>query len=159
LRAALELARKVLNDREPEAKDKLRSLVEPEVRTGKHGDYYDGYLLDVSRDADSELLCALEVLPANGDEAATAQVLSASEETAQGNDIASLSMDRIGYRGDVLAALSDATDGPQLPVYVPPRDWQRGPPELFAPAAFTLKETQEEVCCPGGATGERLESR
>ena len=55
-RAALELAHKVLNDREPEAKDKLRSLVEPEVRTGKHGDYYDGYLLDVSMDADSALL-------------------------------------------------------------------------------------------------------
>jgi transposase len=120
-RAALELAHKVLNDREPEAKDKLRSLVEPEVRTGKHGDYYDGYLLDVSMDADSDLLCALDVLPANGDEAANATALITSEESAQGNDIASLSMDRIGYRGDGLAALSEAEEGPQLTVYVPPR--------------------------------------
>jgi transposase len=149
--AALELAHKGLNDREPDAKDKLRSLVEPEVRTGKHGDYYDGYVLDVSMDADSEILCALDVLPANGDEAANATALITSEETAHGNDIASLSMDRIGYRGDVLAELKDAEDGPQLTVYVPPIDWKTTNPELFAPAAFTLNETQDEVCCPGGA--------
>jgi hypothetical protein len=37
--AALELAHKGLNDREPEAKDKVRSLVDQDVRTGKHGDY------------------------------------------------------------------------------------------------------------------------
>jgi transposase len=151
-KAALELAHKVLNDREPEAKDKLRSLVEPEVRTGKHGDYYDGYLLDVSMDADSDILCALDILPANGDEAANATALITSEERVQGNDIASLSMDRIGYRGDVLAALSDAAEGPQLTVYVPPIDWTPPNPELFAPAAFTLNETQDEVCCPGGVT-------
>jgi transposase len=152
---ALDLAHKVLNDREPEAKDKLRSLVEPEVRTGKHGDYYDGYLLDVSMDADSDLLCALDVLPANGDEAANATALITREETAQGNDIASLSMDRIGYRGDVLAELSEGAEGPQLTVYVPPIDWKTGPPELFAPAAFTLNATQDEVCCPGGATSRK----
>jgi transposase len=149
---ALELAHKVLNDREPEATDKLRSLVEPEVRTGKHGDYYDGYLLDVSMDADSELICAMEVLPANGDEAANAKPLVTREEAAQGNDIASLSMDRIGYRGDVLAELSDAEDGPQLTVYVPPINWKTMNPALFPPAAFTLNEAQDEVCCPGGAT-------
>src|SRR5207344_2547890 len=110
----------VLNDREPEAKDKVRSLVDQEVRTGKHGDYYDGYLLDVSMDADSELICAVDVLSANGDEAANAKQLIAREEHAHGNDVASLSIDRIGYRGDVLAELSDAADGPQLTVYVPP---------------------------------------
>ena len=113
---ALELAHKVLNDREPEAKDQVRSLVDHDVRTGKHGDYYDGYLLDVSRDADSELLCAMDVLPANGDEAANATQLLAREEQAHGNDVASLSIDRIGYRGDVLAALSDTADGPQVTV-------------------------------------------
>ena len=151
-KTALALAHKVLNDREPEATDKLRSLVEREVRTGKHGDYYDGYLLDVSMDADSELICAIDVLPANGDEAANAQTLVTSEETAQGNNIASLSIDRIGYRGDVLAELSDAADGPQLTVYVPPLDWKTQPPDLFPPSAFTLNEAKEEICCPGGAT-------
>jgi transposase len=155
---ALELAHKVLNDREPEAKDKLRSLVDQDVRTGKHGDYYDGYLLDVSMDADSELLCAVDVLPANADEAANATQLIASEEQAHGNDIASLSIDRIGYRGDVLAALSDAIDGPQLIVYVPPIDWLPPAPELFQPEVFTLNDTRDEVRCPGGAT-TRLRER
>jgi transposase len=150
--AALELAHKVLNDREPEAKDKLRSLVDHEVRTGKHGDYYDGYLLDVSMDADSELLCAVEVLPANGDEAANATQLIAREEQAHGNDVASLSIDRIGYRGDVLAKLSDAVDGPQVTVYVPPIDWVASAPELFQPEVFTLNEAGDEICCPGGET-------
>jgi hypothetical protein len=55
-------------------------------------------------EADSDLLCALDVLPAKGDEAANAKALITSEEAVQGNDIATLSMDRIGYRGDVVAA-------------------------------------------------------
>src|SRR5262245_8870864 len=50
------LAHKVLNDREPKAADRLRSLVDPEVRTGQHGAFYDGYLLDLSVDADSEMI-------------------------------------------------------------------------------------------------------
>jgi transposase len=153
--AALDVAHKVLNDREPEAQDKLRSLVDQEVRTGKHGDYFDGYLLDVSMDADSELICAVEVLPANADEAANAKPLIESEEHAHGNDVASLSIDRIGYRGDVLAELSDAADGPQLTVYVPPIDWIPPTPELFQPDVFTLNEARDEVRCPGGATTRR----
>jgi hypothetical protein len=150
--AALELAHKVLNDREPKATDKLLSLADPDARTGKHGDYYDGYLLDVSLDADSELICAVEVLPANGDEAANAKQLIAGEEHVHGNDIVSLSIDRIGYRGAVLAELSEAVDGPQLTVYVPPIDWLPPAPELFQPDVFTLNEAGDEVRCPGGAT-------
>jgi transposase len=156
--AALEVAHKVLNDREPKAQDKLRSLVDPEVRTGKHGDYYDGYLLDVSMDADSELICAVEVLPANGDEAANAKQLIGSEEHVHGHDIASLSLDSIGYRGDVLAALSEATDGPQVTVYVPPIDWSPPAPDLFQPTVFLLNDAGDEVRCPGGAT-TRLRER
>ncbi|WP_410964042.1 hypothetical protein, partial [Salmonella sp. SAL4448] len=83
---------------------------------------YDGYLLDVSRDAASELIGALEVLPANGDEGANATHLITSEEQAHGNAIASLSLDRIGYRGDLLATLSEDAKGPQLTVSVPPLD-------------------------------------
>jgi len=153
--AALELAHKVLNDREPEAKDKLLSLTDRDARTGKHGDYYNGYLLDVSMDADSELICAVEVLPANGDEAANATQLIATEEHAQGNDVASLSIDRIGYRGDVLAELSEAADGPHLTVYVPPIDWAPLVPGLFPPDMFTLNDAGDEVRCPGGATTGR----
>jgi transposase len=149
---ALVVAHKVLNDREPEATDKLLSLADQDARTGKHGDYYDGYLLDVSLDADSELICAVDVLPANADEAANAPQLIASEEYVHGNDIASLSVDRIGYRGDVLAALGEAADGPQLTVYVPPIDWTPPAPELFQPDAFPLNAAGDGVRCPGGAT-------
>jgi transposase len=150
--AALEVAHKVLNDREPGATDKLLSLVDSDARAGKHGDYYDGYLLDVSMDADSELIGALDVLPANGDEGANATSLITSEEHAHGNDIASLSIDRIGYRGDLLAQLSEAANGPQLTVYVPPLDWRPPAPELFQPPAFLLNDARDEVRCPGGAT-------
>src|SRR6266849_5657904 len=157
---ALALAHKVLNDREPEAKDRLLSLADRDARTGKHGDYYDGYLLDVSLDADSELICAVEVLAANGDEGANAKHLIASEEQAQGNDIVSLSVDRIGYRGDVLAELSDEADGPQLTVYVPPIDWTPLAAELFQPADFLLNEAGTEVRCPGGVrTSTRMRAK
>jgi len=157
---ALELAHKVLNDREPEAKDRLLSLADRDARTGKPGDYYDGYLLDVSLDADSELICAVEVLPANGDEGANAKHLIASEEQAQGNDIVSLSLDRIGYRGDVLAELSDDANGPQLTVYVPPIDWTPPAAELFQPAAFLRNEAGTEGRCPGGVrTSTRMRAK
>ncbi|MEK7832012.1 MAG: hypothetical protein AAB401_13040, partial [Acidobacteriota bacterium] len=63
--------------------------------------YYDGYLLDVMIDADSDLICAIDVLPANADEAANAKNLIESEEAAHGNDIESLSIDAIGFNGAV----------------------------------------------------------
>jgi Transposase DDE domain/Transposase domain (DUF772) len=157
---ALELAHKVLNDREPEAKDGLLSLADRDARTGKHGDYDDGYLLEVSLEADSELICAVEVLPANGDEGANAKHLIASEEQAQGNDILSLSLDRIGYRGDVLAELRDEAHGPHLTVYVPPIDWTPPASELFQPADFLLNEAGTEVRCRGGArTSTRMRAK
>jgi transposase len=63
LRAALTLAHKVLADRDdPAAEDKVISAQDPEARRGKHGDFYEGYLLDTAMDADSELLTALDVL-------------------------------------------------------------------------------------------------
>jgi hypothetical protein len=65
--AAVALAHKVLADRQSQAEDKLISLVDQDARTGKHGDYCAGYLLDVSMDADSQLICALDLLSANGD--------------------------------------------------------------------------------------------
>jgi transposase len=148
--AALELAHKGRNDREPEAKDRLLSLADREARTGKHGDYYEGYWLEVSLEADSELICAVEVRPANGDEGANAKHLIASEEQAQGNDILSLSLDRLGSRGDVLAELSDDANGPHLTVYVPPLDWTPPASELLQPADFLFNEAGTAVRCPGG---------
>jgi len=147
---ALSLAHKVLQDRAPKAQDKLISLTDPEARAGKHGDWFDGYLLDANMDADSELICAVDVLPANGDEAANAKALIESEEAAHGNDIESLSIDSIGFRGEVLKELSDDPLGPQLTVYVPPYQWPGSAPELFKPEDFILDERGEELSCPGG---------
>ena len=150
--AALARARKVLGDRAPKAKDKLVSLTDPEARRSCHGAYYDGYLLDLSLDADSGLICALDVLPANADEAVNARALIESEQAAHGNDIASLSIDAIGYHGPALKALSDDADGPQLTVFVPPKpDWS-ATPELYQADAFTLNEAGDELRCPHGAT-------
>lgn len=149
---ALALAHKVLQDRPPPAPDQLRSLTDTDARRSKHGDYYDGYLLDVLLDADSELITALDVLPANGDEAVNAEALLAQEEQAQGNHVAALSIDSIGFNGPVLQALSAAADGPQVTVYVPPKPaWSR-PPDLFQPRDFRLNEARDELTCPGGET-------
>lgn len=149
---ALELAHKVLNDREPKAKDKLLSLADADARRSRHGEYYDGYLLDVSLDADSQLICGIDALPANADEAANAQALIESEEAAHGNDIESLSIDAVGYNGPVLKALSDLADDPQLTVFVPPKpDWS-ATPDLYQPEDFKLNETGDELTCPNGET-------
>jgi transposase len=150
--AALSIARKVLNDREPQASDKLLSLQDPDARRGKHGPYYDGYQLDLSLDADSGLICGLDVLAANADEAQNAQALIEREEAAHGNEIESLSMDAIGYNGAVLKALSDDADGPQLTVYVPPKEAPPRHPELYQPDDFKLNAAGEELSCPQGET-------
>jgi transposase len=148
--AALELARKILKDREPEARDKLLSLKDTDARRSKHGAYYDGYLVDVSLDPDSDLICAIDLLPSNADEAANAKNLIESEEAAQGNDIERLSMDGKGYNGAVLKALSDDPQGPQLVVYVPPVEFSKPTPGLFQADDFTLNETGHTLTCPNG---------
>jgi transposase len=150
--AALAIARKVLGDREPKAKDKLVSLTDTDARRSRHGDYYDGYLLDLSLDADSGLICALDVLPANGDEAVNAKNLIETEEAAHGNNIESLSIDAIGYNGPALKALSDEAEGPQLTVFVPPKpDWS-ATPDLYQSDDFSLNEAGDELRCPNGET-------
>jgi transposase len=69
LRSALEVTHKILADREdPKGGDKVLSVHDSDARRGMHGGYYQGYLLDVATDADSEIITALNVLPANGDE-------------------------------------------------------------------------------------------
>jgi transposase len=149
--AVRQLAHKLLTDQDnPQAGDRTRSVVDPDARRGKHGSWYDNYLLDIAIDLDSELITALNVLPANGDEAGDAaelitalNVLPANgdeagdaaelirrEETAHGNDIQSLSMDGVGFQGPVLRELESA-EGPALEVYVPPTT--ETPSEYFKP--------------------------
>jgi transposase len=147
--AALTLAHRVLADRDdPDKGDQVRSVVDPDARRGKHGAYFDGSLLDVSLDADSELLTALNVLPGNGDEARDTPALLEAEARAQGNAVEAVSIDRIGWNGEVLRALS-APEGLGVEVYVPPPP---GPEEtsMFGPEAFVLETQQGVLTCPGG---------
>jgi len=149
VRAILDLAHKVLADRaDPEAGDALVSLVDPEARRGKHGAYYTGYALDVAMDADSELITAVNLLPANGDEAADTETLIAQEEEAQGNEVQALSIDGIGFRGDLLRHWQDP-DGLHLDVFVPPSP-EPVPPSSFPGEAFALDAEGTALTCPGG---------
>jgi transposase len=145
---ALSAARKVLTDTEEGQADKMRSLVDPDARRGKHGSYYDGYMLDILVDPDSELVTALDVLPANADEAGNAEKLLESEEKAHGNDIAELSIDKIGFNGEVLHTLADP-EGLAVTVYVPPFEHSHKS-KGFKPRDFLLDETKQILTCPAG---------
>ena len=125
------------------------SVQDPEARTGWHHQWYDGYLLDIAMDAESEFITAIDVLPANADEAADASRLIEQEERAHGNDIETLSIDGAGFRGDLLEQWTDAA-GLGLEVIVPPTEPAGTggfPPEAFAPDA-----AGEELTCPAGKT-------
>jgi transposase len=143
-----ELAHKILADREhPEAGDRTLSVVDPDARCGKHGDWYDGYLVDLLVDADSEIVTQVHVLPANGDEAADAAHLVRQEEIGHGNDVQQLSMDGIGFNGRVLRELEDP-QGLALDVYVPPQE--EAASEVFGPEKFVENPHRTMVTCPAG---------
>ena len=156
LRQALAIAHKVLADREPKAKDKLLSVHDPDARRGMHGDYYEGYLLDVAMDADSELITGVNVLPASGNEGADATHLIQQEEAAHGNDVQGLSMDGAGYRGELLRELTDE-QGLNLEVFVPPTE--RAASEVFGPEQFTLSDDGTTLTCPAGQSTTWREQR
>lgn len=153
LQQVRQLAEKILGDlADPEAGDKTLSVVDPDARCGKHGKYYDGYLLDVMMDAESELITSLEVLPANGDEARNAIALIEAEEQAQGNEIEQLSIDGIGFNGEVLRTLTDS-DGLDVEVFTPPRDFNTA--EGFDASQFEPIDDGEHVRCPAGEVSGR----
>jgi IS5 family transposase len=152
LQAALALAHKILADREnPKAGDKVLSVHDPDARRGMHGGYYEGYQLDIAMDADSEIITAVNVLPANGDEGADAAHLIRQEEQAHGNDVEALSIDGAGYRGTVLRELTDPA-GLNLEVFTPPSALPA--PKGFPAERFTLTviNGRETMTCPAGQT-------
>lgn len=128
------MAHKVLADRAPKVPDQVRSAVDPEARRNQHGGFYDGYLLDLCLDADSELITALEVLPANADEAMNAVSLLTMEQRAQGNQVAALSMDGLGWRGELLRQAADPA-GMNVARSVPPIDSPSLNRGLFPPSS------------------------
>lgn len=151
LRAALELAHKVLADRDdPEAGDKVRSVHDADARRGKHGEFFDGYMVDVSMDADSEIITAMNVLPGNGDEGADVVALIQQEEAAQGNDVEAVSIDGAGFRGEILRELTDP-QGLNLEVFTPPPKERISLP-VFGPERFTLSPDGTTLTCPAGQT-------
>jgi IS5 family transposase len=155
LRAALKLAHKVLNDRDhPEAGDKVVSVHDSDARCGKHGEFFDGYLVDVAMDADSELITGVNVLPANGDEGGDAAHLIEQEEAAHGNDVEQLSIDGAGYRGTVLRELTDP-EGLNLEVFTPPTE--RVPLTVFSTDQFELSDDGKTLTCPAGQTTQNHE--
>jgi transposase len=148
MQATGDLADKILFDlANPKAGDKTLSAVDPDARCGKHGQYFDGYLLDVAMDSDSEIVTALNVLPANGDEARDAITLIEAEEQAQGNDIQEISIDAIAFNGEVLRSLTSES-GPSVDVITPPREFNTS--EGFESSAFELVENGQRVKCPAG---------
>lgn len=151
LRAALVLAHKVLADREEGATDKVLSAQDVDARRGKHGSYFDGYLLDMTMDPDNEIITALDVLPGNDDEGGHTGALIRQEEQAHGNDVEAVSQDGAGYRGDLLRDLTDP-QGLNLEVFTPPRETP--PAQGFAPERFPLSviDGQETLTCPAGET-------
>jgi transposase len=142
----LEIAHRIVDESEnPDQKDRTRSSVDPDARRGKHGAYYDGYQLGISMDAESEIITAVSVAPANQDEAANAANLVKQEQETQKNRIIALSIDGIGFRGDVLRKLKDP-NGLGLIVYVPPRNWPTSP--YYTSANFHLEEDGTVLVCP-----------
>ena len=155
---AREIARKTLAGHDdPEAPGKLRSVSDPDARRGRHGEFYDGYLLDVTVDADSELFTAINVLPANGNESADALELIEQEQSAHGNTIEQLSIDGAGYDGPVLRELEDEK---QIDVFVPNKADSQ--PDRFSPQDFALSDDGSYITCPSGQRSQyrqRDESR
>jgi transposase len=160
LQSALEIARKVLNGHDdPNAPRKIRSTVDPDARRGKHGEYYDGYFVDVLVDADSELFTAINVLPAGSSESADALVLMEQERSAHGNTIEKLSIDGAGYDGPVIREL-ESPEGANTKVFVPPKETPHG--GKFTPDKFKLSEDGSHATCPAGNSSrykQRDESR
>jgi hypothetical protein len=103
-------------------------------------------------DADSQLLTALDVLPANGDEAADATALLTHEETIHGNDVQTLSIDKAGFRGDLLREWQDPA-GLALHVVVPPTTV--APTPYFTAADFQHDADRGTLTCPGAVTTVR----
>jgi IS5 family transposase len=159
LREAVAVAHKVVQDREqPDPPDRLVSVHDADARWGEHHGLYAGYKLDVAQDADSGLITAVNVIPANGDEARDATTLIEREEQAQGNDVQALSIDGIGFIGPCLREWTDPR-GLNLEVIVPPPPVE--PPDgCFTAEQFTLNEAGDALTCPGGqTTRQRQRSR
>lgn len=153
LQSVKELAQKIIGEcTQPGQGDRTLSAVDPDARCGKHGDFYDGYMLDILMDSDSELITSVEVLPANADEAANAIALIEHEHQTHGNQVGELSIDGIGFNGKVLNQLQDPA-GVNVEVTVPTRDFTTT--VGFPASDFEYVEEGTRVRCPAGELSRR----
>ena len=154
------LAEKIVGEAEnPEAGDRTRSVHDSDVRRGKHGEYFDGYLVDVLMDPDSEIITGVNLLAANGAEGADAVTLIRHEESVTGQDVAAMSIDGAGFDGKLLRELQDPKDL-NMDVYVPYKEPTT--PEGFSPVDFIEDSERKVVTCPAGQTShyrQREETR
>jgi transposase len=153
LQQALALAGKVLEDRDdPDGTGQVRSVQDPDARCAMHGSYYTGYLVDVSLDADSQIITAMNVLPGGANEGADAETLLRREEQAHGNDVQAVSMDGAGFQGPLLHTLTDPA-GLNVEVFVPPKE--PNCPQEFQPEQFTLSADQQTLTCPAAQSATK----
>ncbi len=155
-----DLASKILDDTaHPDNSDRILSLVDPDARRGRHGQWYDGYSIDISMDADSNLITAVDVLVAGGDEARSAVNLIKSEHEAQGNQVENLSIDGVGFNGPMLREL-EAPEGLNVTVFTPTRE--SSSVDAVSVREFQISDDGKSVTCPAGersSTRQRDEKR
>lgn len=145
LRETLAVAQKILYDQaHPKEGRRTVSIVDSEARRGKHGEWYDGYVVDVMMDADSELITEIQVLEAGGDEAKSAVELIRNEQATHGNKIEQFSIDGAGFNGKMLRACEEL----DVAVIVPPKPIPQG--SVFPNTDFELSEDGKTVTCPAG---------
>jgi transposase len=145
LQHAIHIARKVLGGHDqPQAGERIRSTVDPDARRGRHGEFYDGYFVDVLIDADSELFTAVNVLPADGNESADTLTLLAQEQSAHGNEIERISIDGAGFDGPVIRQVQEQG----TTVFVPPKEpTNQG---RFTTRDFQFSPDGSHATCPAG---------
>ena len=148
LQEVCEVARKILQDfADPKAGKRTLSVVDSEARRGKHGDWYDGYVVDVLMDADSEIITQLDVLQAGGDEAKSAVNLIQQEQQAHECQIQTMSIDGIGFNG---AMIRELEDNQRVRVITPPR--APAASAVLSNTEFTLSQDGLHVTCPAAQT-------
>ena len=146
LLAAREIAAKVLGEAgDPKAEGRTLSMVDSDARRGKHGDFFDGYMLDVMIDADSELYTAINVFAAGGNEALDTLELLDQEQTVHGNQIEQVSIDGVGFNGPLLREL-ETERGIETTV-PPPTEPSTG---RYTPDDFKEDTDRGVVVCPAG---------
>lgn len=138
--------KKILQDQEnPDAGRKTLSPFDTEARRGKHGQWYEGYTVDVMMDADSELITSLQVLQAGGDEAKSCVELVHQEQETHGNKIEEVSIDGAGFNGPMLRTFEQEL---VTKVVTPPKELPGS--SVFPSSAFVISEDGSKVTCPAG---------